>query len=286
MADFDHAAGSDSETDRPTGSQSTAIDPAQIGGNTRFYPQDFPTLEELVVVNVKSIAEMGAYVSLLEYNGAEGMILLSELSRRRIRSINRLLRVGRNEVVMVIRVDKEKGYIDLSKRRASPEDIVKAEERFSKAKAVHTIVKHLSIKHKTPMLSLYERIFWPLYRAYGHAYDALQVAVSDPDTILGPATGTIPSGSASWPLNPTAAAAATTKPKGVVIDITPEERAELFDFILAKMKPQPLRIRADIQVTCVKYEGIEAVRAALVSLNTFCCRSLCRLAFSAPSDET
>jgi hypothetical protein len=29
------------------------------------------------------------------------MILLSELSRRRIRSINRLLRVGRNEVVMV-----------------------------------------------------------------------------------------------------------------------------------------------------------------------------------------
>jgi RimJ/RimL family protein N-acetyltransferase len=29
------------------------------------------------------------------------------------------------------------------------------------------------------------------------------------------------------------------------------------------MKPQPLRIRADVQVTCVKYEGVEAVRAAL-----------------------
>ena len=32
------------------------------------------------MVNVRSIAEMGAYVSLLEYN-IEGMILLSELSR-------------------------------------------------------------------------------------------------------------------------------------------------------------------------------------------------------------
>lgn len=37
------------------------------------------------------------------------MILLSELSRRRIRSIQKLIRVGRNEVVMVMRIDKEKG---------------------------------------------------------------------------------------------------------------------------------------------------------------------------------
>jgi translation initiation factor 2 subunit 1 len=59
---------------------------------------------------------MGAYVSLLEYNGIEGMILLSELSRRRIRSINKLIKVGRQEAVMVLRVDKDKGYIDLSKR--------------------------------------------------------------------------------------------------------------------------------------------------------------------------
>jgi hypothetical protein len=63
---------------------------------------------------------MGAYVALLEYNGIEGMILLSELSRRRIRSISKLIKVGRQEPVMVLRVDKEKGYIDLSKRRVSP----------------------------------------------------------------------------------------------------------------------------------------------------------------------
>lgn len=61
------------------------------------------------MVNVRSIAEMGAYVYLLEYNNIEGMILLSELSRRRIRSINKLIRVGKTEPVVVIRVDKEKG---------------------------------------------------------------------------------------------------------------------------------------------------------------------------------
>jgi translation initiation factor 2 subunit 1 len=53
---------------------------------------------------------MGAYVKLLEYDNIDGMILLSELSRRRIRSIQKLIRVGRNEVVVVLRVDKDKGW--------------------------------------------------------------------------------------------------------------------------------------------------------------------------------
>lgn len=64
------------------------------------------------MVNVRAIAEMGAYVYLLEYNSIEGMILLSELSRRRIRSINKLIRVGKTEPVVVIRVDKEKGLLN------------------------------------------------------------------------------------------------------------------------------------------------------------------------------
>ena len=62
------------------------------------------------------------------------MILLSELSRRRIRSINKLIRMGRTEPVVVIRVDKDKGYIDLSKRRVSTEDMEKCTEIYSKAK--------------------------------------------------------------------------------------------------------------------------------------------------------
>jgi len=77
--------------------------------NCRMYENPYPEVDDYVLVQVKSVAEMGAYVELLEYNNIEGMILLSELSRRRIRSINKLIRVGRQEVVVVLRVDKEKG---------------------------------------------------------------------------------------------------------------------------------------------------------------------------------
>jgi translation initiation factor 2 subunit 1 len=68
-------------------------------------PEQTQSLTDLLC----KIAEMGAYVKLLEYDNIDGMILLSELSRRRIRSIQKLIRVGRNEVVVVLRVDKEKG---------------------------------------------------------------------------------------------------------------------------------------------------------------------------------
>ena len=86
-------------------------------GDLRFYERKFPNLEELVMVKVQRIAEMGAYVSLLEYNNMEGMILMSELSKRRFRSVTKLVKVGRLEAVMVLRVDAVKGYIDLSKSR-------------------------------------------------------------------------------------------------------------------------------------------------------------------------
>lgn len=158
--------------------------------NCRFYENQFPAVDELVVVQVRQIAEMGAYVKLLEYDNIEGMILLSELSRRRIRSINKLIRVGRNEVVVVLRVDQEKGmfwyqvlsdstgYIDLSKRRVSSEDIAKCEERFNKSKAVHSIMRHVAEKTNVPLENLYSTVGWPLYKKYGHAYDAFKIAIS------------------------------------------------------------------------------------------------------------
>jgi translation initiation factor 2 subunit 1 len=45
--------------------------------NCRFYEEKYPEVESFVMVNVKQIAEMGAYVKLLEYGNfpAFGTIL-------------------------------------------------------------------------------------------------------------------------------------------------------------------------------------------------------------------
>ena len=199
----------------------------------RFYENKYPEVEELTVVNVRQIAEMGAYVRLLEYDNAEGMILLSELSRRRIRSIQKLVRVGRNEVVVVLRVDKEKGYIDLSKRRVSPEDIAKCEDRYNKAKSVHSIMRVVAEKHSMPLEELYETVGWPLYRKYGHAYEAFKQAITTPAEVF------------------TGLSASQT-----ILD-------DLHVQITRRLTPQAIKIRADVEVTCFAYDGIDAIKDSL-----------------------
>jgi translation initiation factor 2 subunit 1 len=204
--------------------------------NCRFYESKYPEVESVVMVNVRNIADMGAYVSLLEYDNIEGMILLSELSRRRIRSIHKLIRVNRNEVVMVLRVDKEKGYIDLSKRRVSPEDVAACEDRFNKAKAVHGVLRHLAERRKFFLEDLYEKIGWPLYKKYGHAFDAFKLAISEDKNAGDPFAE---------------------------LDIEEDLKEELKTYILRRLAPQPIKIRSDIEVSCFTYEGIDAIREAL-----------------------
>ena len=75
---------------------------------------------------------------------------------------------------MVLRVDKEKGYIDLSKRRVAAEDISACEEKYNKSKLVHSIVRHVAETTGNEVEPLYEAIGWPLYKAYGHAFEAFK----------------------------------------------------------------------------------------------------------------
>jgi len=202
--------------------------------NCRMYENVYPDAEDLVIVQVKNVAEMGAYVSLLEYNGIEGMILLSELSRRRIRSINKLIRVGRTEIVVVLRVDEDKGYIDLSKRRVSMEDIQKCEERYNKSKAVHSIMRHVSETCKIRLEDLYKQFGWDLYKRFGHGYDAFKLMIQEPEKVL-----------EKYP------------------DIRDDVKQALLSNITRRLTPQPIKLRADIEVTCFSYRGIDAIKDAL-----------------------
>lgn len=70
------------------------------------------------------------------------------------------------------------GYIDLSKRRVTPEDIVKCRERYQKVKEAHSILRHVAEKLKLPVMELYETVAWPLAKKYGSAVDAFKMSIS------------------------------------------------------------------------------------------------------------
>ncbi|UKK00640.2 eukaryotic translation initiation factor 2 subunit alpha [Theileria orientalis] len=202
-------------------------------GDCRFYERKFPEPEDLVMVKVNRIEAQGVYVSLLEYDDREGLILLNELSKRRYRSINKLVKIGRHEVVLVLRVDPVKGYIDLSKRRVTPEDIIKCEERFSKSKKVHQTVRHIAQKHGVSVEELNRACIWPLYKTYPHALDALKEAAANKENVFKNLT------------------------------LSQEIVDSLLQDIQLRLVPQALKLRCSIDVWCFGPEGINAVKTSL-----------------------
>uniref|UniRef100_A0A183CDF8 Eukaryotic translation initiation factor 2 subunit 1 n=1 Tax=Globodera pallida TaxID=36090 RepID=A0A183CDF8_GLOPA len=187
------------------------------------------------MVKVDKIEEVGAYVTLSEYDNKEGMLQLSELSRRRIRSVNKLIKVGRSECVVVVRVEK-----DVSKRRVYPADLIKCVDRFSRAKAVNSILRHvaeqLGYTENDQLFQLYDKTAWHFDRKMkkkAASYEVFAKAVNDPKVFDECA-------------------------------IESEVRAKLVEEIQKKLTPKVLKIRADIEVSCFSYEGIEAVKKALM----------------------
>lgn len=210
-------------------------------GTCRYYENEYPDVDDLVMVRVNTISEIGAWVSLLEFNGKEGIILLSELSRRRMRSIAKHIRVGKQEALQVLRVDREKGYIDLSKKNLKQPDVDACTSQYKKSKTVHSIMTHVAYQQECPLEEcmslekLYETVGWPLYEKYGHAYEAFKKAASTGEDIF----------------------------EGLEVD---EQIKKYFiKTIQHRLGSQPVKIQADIQVTCFSYEGIDAIKPALLA---------------------
>ena len=85
----------------------------------------FPREGEFIVAKVTEVQNQYVYVNLIDYEGsdydenARGMIHISEISSRWIKNIRNFVRIGQRVVLRVLRVDADKGHVDLSLRRVN-----------------------------------------------------------------------------------------------------------------------------------------------------------------------
>ena len=145
----------------------------------RFYRDRVPDRDMVTMVEIFEMKDMGANVRLLEYGGIEGFIQFNQVSTRRVRSVQKFLKVGKREMMEVLRVDEEKMYIDLSKKSLMPESVEEANARWKKSKKVHEIMFEVAMKLKMTIEDLYEQWGWDMYEKCGfeHALDAMRVAM-------------------------------------------------------------------------------------------------------------
>jgi len=203
-----------------------------------FYERKVPEPDELVMVRVNSIDDMGVLCSLLEYNNLEGFLPLSEISRKRMRSVLRHVRVGQQQVLQVLRVDTERGYTDLSKKYITEVEREEGTDKFNKGKTVHNITKRVAETHHKDLEEIYKKYVWPLYQTHVHPFDAFK-------TLAGMKEGEEED---IWK---------------DYTDLDTEIKLAFSTLIKHQMAVQPVKIGAQIEVVCYSEGGIDDIKRAL-----------------------
>ncbi len=95
-----------------------------------IYNKKFPVVDEVVIAKIDNIDELGINVSLTHYDNIKGYISYSEVSRKKKFNVNKILTVGKETHLIVINVDPDKGFVDLSKRTINDEEVALFDEKY------------------------------------------------------------------------------------------------------------------------------------------------------------
>jgi len=127
--------------------------------------EGFPEEEELVLCTVLSVYHHSVFVKLDEYD-KKGLIHISEVSPGRIRNIRDYVVEGKKVVCKVLRVDAEKGHIDLSLRRVNESQKRNKLSDIKLEQKAEKIVENFSKEIKKDGVKLYSEIMKAISKKY------------------------------------------------------------------------------------------------------------------------
>ena len=133
----------------------------------------YPEVGELVIATVLRISDYGAYVKLDEYEDREGLIHISELSTTWVKNIRDHVREKQKLVLKVLRVDQEKGQVDLTLRRVTNPEKSQKLLQWKKDKKADTILK-IAAENLKANESETIKIRNKIIEKYGSLYDTFE----------------------------------------------------------------------------------------------------------------
>jgi translation initiation factor 2 subunit 1 len=143
---------------------------------------DWPEVGDLVIATVDEVTDFGAYVKLDEYD-KKGLLHISEISSSWIRNIRDFIREGQKVVLKVLRVDVEKGHIDLSLRRVTKRERIEKIMFWKTERKAETLLRSLAEKTGISIEEVYEKAGAPMEKEYG-LYEGFEKAVKDGEGAL------------------------------------------------------------------------------------------------------
>lgn len=107
-------------------------------------------------------------------------------------------------------------------------------------------MRHVSETTGVQLEALYEQVGWPLYKLYGHAHDAFRQMITEPeaDAVFQRLKDEVHGG------------------KDIPV-LTPDVKEGILKNVRRRLMPQPTKIRADVEMTCFNYDGVEHIKTAM-----------------------
>lgn len=142
-----------------------------------FYKRtSFPEEGELVLCTVTKVQSHSVFVRLDEFDKS-GMIHISEISAGRIRNIRDFVKEDKVIVCVVLRVNMERGYIDLSLRRVNEGQRRKKIEEIKQEQKAEKIIETLAEQLKKKPEEVYRDIYGAVSKYYTFLYQCFQDVV-------------------------------------------------------------------------------------------------------------
>ena len=195
---------------------------------------EWPEVGDLVVATVRRIVDYGAYVYLDEY-GKEGLLHISEISSSWIRNIRDHVREGQKLVLKVLRVNPEKGHVDLSLRRVTKRERIEKIYLWKRERKAESLLRSAAEKLGLSSEEIYEKVGIILEEKFGGIYDGLEELVRSGAKAL--------------------------------MDVNvPEEVANvLVEIAREKIKIPTVRIKGFFELQCYKPNGVDIIKKVLMS---------------------
>src|SRR3989338_930002 len=131
--------------------------------------EGLPAEDELVPCTVTKILGHAIFVNLDEYDKG-GLVHISEVAPGRIRNISEFVELSKKIVCKVLRVDNEKGHIDLSLRRVSEIERKNKLETIKQEQKAEKVIEIVAQQLKNNAADVYEMVASKVFEKYSFVH--------------------------------------------------------------------------------------------------------------------
>jgi len=192
----------------------------------------WPEPGDLVIASVESVMDYGAYANLDEFS-RRGFLHISEISSARIRNVRDFVRENQKMVLKVLRVDVEKGHIDLSLRRVTKRERIEKIKSWKKDRKGDALLHAVAEKTGYPIHEVYQKAGVILEEKYG-LYDGFEKAAKEGVDALSK------------------------------LDIPDDLAKAIVQVAEERIKIKTVKVRGVVEVRCMKPNGVKCIQDAFI----------------------